>query len=166
MIDLRHHGDTGRYDHKFIGGSFRLDSIQAALLLVKFKYLEEWNNKRIKNANYYMKLFKESGIMHIFLPYEKEKRHLYNQFIIRFPGNRNKMMQYLLDNGVGCAIYYPVPLHLQECFQNLKLPYKEGDFPVAEKAASDTLALPIYPELEKEQLDYVVDTVKRYFDRD
>lgn len=164
LVALRHHGDIGRYNHRFVGGNFRLDSIQAALLLIKFKYLEEWNNKRIENASYYRKLFKEREIGNIFLPYKKEKRHIYNQYIIRIPGDRDRMMKYLLDNGVGCAIYYPVPLHMQECFQYLKLSYNEGDFPVSEKASSETLALPVYPELEKGQQEYVVDTIKKYFD--
>ncbi|MBN2061115.1 MAG: DegT/DnrJ/EryC1/StrS family aminotransferase [Deltaproteobacteria bacterium] len=166
IIAIRHHGDTGRYNHKYVGGNFRLDAIQAALILVKFKYLEDWNNRRIENAKYYRKLFKEREMDGICLPYQKEIRHIYNQFVIRVPRGRDKMMKYLLDNGVGCAVYYPIPLHLQECFQNIGLSYKTGDFPVSEKAALETLALPIYPELEKEQLAFVVDTVKKYFDQE
>ena len=162
LIAFRHHGDVGRYDHKFIGGNFRLDAIQAALLLVKYKHLDEWNEKRIENADYYRKLFKEAGLNDIKLPYQKEKRHIYNQFVISVMDNRDELKSFLNDHGVGCDIYYPAPLHLQECFRNLSLNYKAGDFPVSEKAAATSLALPVYPELDKSQLAYVVETIKKY----
>ena len=164
LIAFRHHGDVGRYDHKFIGGNFRLDAIQAALLLVKYKHLDEWNEKRIKNASYYRKLFKEADLDYIQLPYQKEKRHIYNQFVITVMDDRDELKSFLNNHGIGCDIYYSVPLHLQECFRNLSLNYQAGDFPKSEKAAATSLALPIYPELDNEQLAYVVETIKKYKD--
>jgi dTDP-4-amino-4,6-dideoxygalactose transaminase len=165
LIAFRHHGDVGRYNHRFVGGNFRLDALQAALLLVKYRYLDDWNKKRIEHAAYYRKLFKESGLNGIELPYQKEKKHVYNQFIIRIVKNRDELKKFLNDHGVGCAIYYPVPLHLQECFRDLNFNYQEGDFPASEKAAATTLALPIYPELDEDQLIYVVETIKEYYDK-
>lgn len=165
LIALRHHGDVGRYNHRFVGGNFRLDAIHAALLLVKYKYLDEWNNKRIENAEFYGKLFREAGLNDINLPYQKEKRHIYNQYVIGATGCRDELQAFLSENGIGCAIYYPVPLHLQECFRNLSLNYREGAFPVSEKAAATSLALPVYPELENDQLIYVVETIKKFNDK-
>ena len=162
LIALRHHGDVGKYNHKFIGGNFRLDAIQAALLLVKYRYLDEWNEKRIEHADYYRKLFKEGGLNDINLPYQKERRHIYNQFVIKVTEKRDELKNYLNDHGIGCGVYYPLPLHLQECFKNLGLNYKAGDFPESEKAAATTLALPIYPELDRDQLIYVVETIKEF----
>ena len=162
LIALRHHGDVGKYNHKFVGGNFRLDAIQAALLLVKYRYLDEWNEKRIKHADYYRKLFKEGGLNDISLPYQKEIRHIYHQFVIKVTEKRDELKNFLNDHGIGCGVFYPLPLHLQECFKNLSLNYKVGDFPESEKAAATTLALPIYPELDRDQLIYVVETIKEF----
>jgi dTDP-4-amino-4,6-dideoxygalactose transaminase len=157
---FRHHGDTGRYEHKFVGGNFRLDAIQAALLLVKYKYLDEWNKKRIKNADYYVDLIEKEGLTGIIPPCRMKGRHVYHQFIIRVLENRDDLMQFLNKQGIGCAVYYPVPLHMQECFHPMH--YAPGDFPESMKAASETLALPIYPELSEEQINYVVDNIKKF----
>jgi len=158
---LRNHGDVGRYNHDYIGGNFRLDALQAAILLVKLRYLDGWTERRIKNANIYRDLFKDSGISSISLPFQKEKRHIYNQFVIKAKDRRDELKRYLTDNGIGCEIYYPVPLHMQNCFKGLAR-YKKEDFPVSLEAASSSLALPIYPELSRGQLTYVVDIIKKF----
>ena len=158
---LRNHGDVGRYNHDYIGGNFRLDALQAAILLVKLRYLDGWTERRIKNANIYRDLFKDAGISSISLPFQKEKRHIYNQFVIKVKDSRDELKRYLTDNGIGCEIYYPVPLHIQNCFKDLAR-YKKEDFPVSLEAASSSLALPIYPELSRGQLRYIVDTIKKF----
>lgn len=158
---MRVHGGRPKYYHKVLGGNFRLDALQAAILTVKLKYLDEWSNMRVKNANLYRKLFKEAEIDGITLPLEKEKRHIYNQFVIRVDKSRDELKEFLGEKGVGCEIYYPVPLHLQECFKYLN--YKEKDFPVSEDAAANTLALPIYPEMEPQQIEYVVDIIRQFY---
>ncbi len=158
---MRVHGGRPKYYHKVLGGNFRLDALQAAILTVKLKYLDEWSNMRVKNANLYRKLFKEAEIDGITLPLEKEKRHIYNQFVIRVDKSRDELKEFLGEKGVGCEIYYPVPLHLQECFKYLN--YKEKDFPVSEDAAANTLALPIYPEMERQQIEYVVDIIRQFY---
>jgi dTDP-4-amino-4,6-dideoxygalactose transaminase len=158
---LRNHGDVGRYRHSYIGGNFRLDALQAAILLVKLKYLDDWTEKRNENANTYRELFKDAGIQDISLPFEKEHRHIYHQFVIRVKDRRDELKRFLTDNGIGCEVYYPIPLHMQECFKN-SLSYKRDDFPVSVEASESTLALPIYPELSIEQMRYVVDTIKKF----
>ena len=161
LIAFRHHGDTGRYDHQFIGGNFRLDAIQAAILLVKYRYLEEWNERRIANAYYYNKLIEQAGLDGIEPPYQRERRHVYHQFVIRVMDNkRDNLKKFLNDQGVGCDVYYPVPLHMQACFRHLN--YAPEDFPMSQKAALETLSLPIYPELREEQIHYVVDNIKKF----
>lgn len=157
---LRNHGDVGRYAHHFLGGNFRLDALQAAILLVKMKYLDEWTSGRIKNALMYRELFKDSGLTDIALPVEREKRHIYHQFVIRVPEKRDALRQFLADNGVGSEIYYPVPLHRQECFRYLG--YGTDDFPVSVDSALKTLALPIFPELTPDHIGYVVDIIKQF----
>jgi len=156
---LRNHGDVSRYSHRYVGGNFRLDAIQASVLLVKLKYLEEWTQGRIRNAGLYRELSKKD-LINIHFPLEKEKRHIYNQFVIKVREGRDGLKKFLSEKGIGCEIYYPVPLHLQECFKNLN--YGVGDLPVSENAALNTLALPVYPELTKEQLGYVVDSLKLF----
>ncbi len=158
---LRNHGDIGRYRHSYIGGNFRLDALQAAVLLVKLKYLDDWTDRRNKNANTYRELFKDAGIQGISLPFQKEHRHIYHQFVIRVKDRRDELKRFLTDNGVGCEVYYPIPLHVQECFKD-SLGYKREDFPVSVEASESTLALPIYPELSVGQLRYVVDTIKKF----
>lgn len=157
---MRVHGSQPKYHHKVVGGNFRLDALQAAILTVKLQYLDEWTTKRIENANTYRKLFQEEGLEEISLPSEKEKRHIYNQFVIKVRDQRDELRRYLNDHDVGSEIYYPVPLHMQGCFDYLG--FKSEDFPVSVAAAENSLALPIYPELTTEQINYVVDMIKQF----
>ena len=159
---LRDHGSHTKYFHQMIGGNFRLDALQAAIVSVKLKYLDGWTNERQKNASRYRELFAAAGLEQIVkLPIEKECRHIYNQFVINVREKRDELKMFLMNAGIGTEIYYPVPLHLQECFSYLN--YKEGDFPVSEHAALHTLALPIYPELTEDQLSYVVEKIKEFY---
>jgi dTDP-4-amino-4,6-dideoxygalactose transaminase len=158
---LRNHGDVGRYRHSYVGGNFRLDALQAAVLLVKLKYLDDWTERRNRNANTYRELFKDTGIQDISLPFEKEHRHIYHQFVIRVKDRRDELKRFLTENGIGCEVYYPIPLHMQECFKN-SMSYNREDFPVSVEASENTLSLPIYPELSMDQLRYVVDTIKKF----
>jgi dTDP-4-amino-4,6-dideoxygalactose transaminase len=160
---LRVHGASSKYYYQCIGINSRLDALQAAVLLVKFRYLEEWTDKRLKNAAYYDQLFDE--IRHqdlgIEIPYvQYNNRHIYNQYVIRVP-KRDELREFLAREGIGTDVYYPLPLHLQECYQDLG--YAKGDFPHAEQAARETLALPIYPELTAEQQEYVVSKIGEFF---
>ncbi|UCH23702.1 MAG: DegT/DnrJ/EryC1/StrS family aminotransferase [Deltaproteobacteria bacterium] len=157
---LRVHGSRPKYYHRFIGGNFRLDALQAAIVSVKLKYLDGWSRGRQENANNYRILFAEAGLDEIQLPVEKQNRHIYNQFIIRVPEKRDELRQFLQQEGIGTEVYYPVPLHLQECFAYLD--YKKGDCPVSEQAATHTLAIPIYPELTDDQQAYVVQKIKEF----
>ena len=161
---LRVHGSHPKYFHKLAGGNFRLDAFQAAVVSVKLKYLDKWTKARQENARKYRELFADSGIHDVIkLPVEKEDRHIYNQFVICVTDKRDELRRFLNEAGIGTEIYYPIPMHLQECF--LDLNYKKGDFPVAEHAALHTLALPIYPELSDDQLAYVVEKIKAFFKR-
>ena len=160
---LRVHGAASKYYYECIGINSRLDALQAAVLLVKFRYLEEWTDKRLKNAAYYDQLFDE--IRHqelgIGIPYvQYNNRHIYNHYVIRVP-KRDELREFLSQEGIGTDVYYPLPLHLQECYRELG--YGEGDFPHAEKAARETLALPIYPELTPEQQEYVVSKIGEFY---
>lgn len=158
---LRMHGSKTKYYHKLIGGNFRLDALQAAVVSIKLKYLDGWSKKRQENARRYDTLFGEAGLMErLGLPKVVQNRHIFNQYIIRVPQKRDALRSHMGEKGVGCEIYYPLPLHLQECFADLG--YGPGSFPDAEKAAEETLALPIYPELSDEQLVYVVDCIKGF----
>jgi dTDP-4-amino-4,6-dideoxygalactose transaminase len=160
---LRVHGSHPKYYHKLVGGNFRLDALQAAVVSVKLKYLDKWTQSRRENARKYRELFVNAGIDDVIkLPVEKEDRHIYNQFIICVKDKRDDLRMFLNDAGVGTEIYYPIPMHLQECF--LALSHKKGDFPVAEYAALHTLALPIYPELSDDQMAYVVEKIKAFFE--
>ena len=159
---IRVHGSRPKYYHKFVGGNFRLDALQAAVVSVKLKYLDEWSRGRQENAKIYRQLFAESGLDDIQLPSEKENRHIYNQFVIQVPEKRDELRQFLQEAEIGTEVYYPVPLHLQECFAYLN--YKKGDFPVSEQAATHSLALPIYPELTDDQQAYVVEKIKQFYD--
>jgi len=159
---LRVHGSHPKYYHQLVGGNFRLDAFQAAVVSVKLKYLDRWTKARQENARHYRSLFEAAGLAdRVQLPVEKETRHIYNQFVIRVKENRDDLRRFLSDAGIGTEVYYPVPLHLQECFSDLG--YKIGDFPAAEHAALHTLALPIYPELSSDQLAYVVESIKSFF---
>jgi dTDP-4-amino-4,6-dideoxygalactose transaminase len=159
---LRVHGGYPKYYHQRIGGNFRLDALQAAIVSIKLKYLDDWTTGRQKNAATYKRLIAGTGLSGIIkCPVEKETRHIYNQFVIEVPGKRDELRQFLTENGVGNEVYYPVPLHLQECFKYLG--YTRGDFPVSEHTADHSLALPIYPELSEEQIVYIVDQLKNFY---
>ena len=154
---MRVHGSQPKYHHKVVGGCFRLDDLQAAILLVKFNYLDEWTGKRRENARLYRELFARKGIEQIELPFENKGRHIYNQFVIKISQKRDELKTYLTNQGIGCEIYYPVPLHIQECFRYLG--YRPEDCPVSIEAAARTIALPVYPELRYEQIEYVVEKI-------
>jgi dTDP-4-amino-4,6-dideoxygalactose transaminase len=155
---LRNHGAEPKYFHKRIGGNFRLDAIQAAVLRVKLPHLERWTSMRQRNAERYRTLFQSAGLTdRVNLPEApSDRRHIFNQYVIRIPG-RDRVRQTLDDRGIGTEIYYPVPFHLQECFASLG--HRPGDFPKAEAAASTCLALPIYSELTLEQQSAVVNAL-------
>jgi len=159
---LRVHGSRPKYYHQLAGGNFRLDAFQAAVVSVKLKHLDNWTKARQENARKYRELFADAGIDDVIkLPVEKEDRHIYNQFILCVTDKRDELRLFLNEAGVGTEIYYPIPMHLQECF--LDLNYKKGDFPVAEHAALHTLALPVYPELSDDQLAYVVEKIAAFY---
>ena len=155
---MRNHGAEQQYYHRVIGGNFRIDALQAAVLRVKAPHLAGWTRTRRANADRYRSLFREAGLDgRVALPAEAPGcDHIYNQFVIRVP-ERDRVKQALAARHVGTAIYYPVPFHLQECFAHLG--YRDGQFPHAEAAARDTLALPIYPELTPAQQAYVVSSI-------
>ena len=162
LCTLRVHGSHPKYYHKLIGGNFRLDAFQAAVVSIKLKYLDQWTQARQKNATKYRALFKSRGLTDVVqLPFEKEDRHIYNQFVIRVRERRDDLRGFLNDAGIGTEVYYPVPMHLQECFSDLN--YKKDDFPEAEHAALNTLALPIYPELSDGQMAYVVEKITAFY---
>jgi len=154
---MRVHGSQPKYHHKLIGGCFRLDDLQAAILLVKFNYLDRWTEKRRENACTYRELFAKRGIEEIELPFENKGRHIYNQFVIKISHKRDELKRYLTNQGIGCEIYYPVPLHIQECFRYLG--YRAEDCPVSIEAAAKTIALPVYPELRYEQIEHIVEKI-------
>jgi dTDP-4-amino-4,6-dideoxygalactose transaminase len=167
----RNHGAEPKYYHSRVGGNFRLDPIQAAVLAIKLEYLEEWHAARRLNAARYRQLFLDAGLVNspVLMPKaiyadaegaEQHNHHIYNQFVILVP-ERDRLRQFLQDNAVGCEIYYPLCLHQQECLQSET--YKHQLFPVAQQAASSSLALPIFPELTYEQLAYVVEIIRRFY---
>ena len=160
----RNHGQSKTYIHEYVGGNFRLDALQAAILSIKLRSLDSWSEARQRNAAIYRQLFADAKLDNLIsLPQEAaySVRHIYNQFCIRVAGGkRDALKQYLLDNGIGCAVYYPLSLHLQECFKELG--GKLGDYPESEKASGEVLALPIYGELTADQLACVVDTIKAF----
>jgi dTDP-4-amino-4,6-dideoxygalactose transaminase len=165
IMTLRDHGSKPKYYHKFVGMNSRLDAIQAAVLRVKLKHLDRWSEGRRENAEIYKKLFSESGLSSsggpITPPSEVEGRyHIYNQFVIRAK-DRDGLREYLAGSGIGTEIYYPVPLHLQECYMDLG--YKKGDFVASEEAADTTLALPVYSELTEDMIKYVVEKIGEFY---
>ncbi len=177
---LRVHGAEPKYYHKIIGGNFRLDALQAAVIRVKLPHLDSWSNKRRMNAESYSSLFIDAGLAErtgeikfneknkVLLPKAVYKNsglrnyHIYNQYIIRVE-KRDELRKFLAENKIGTEIYYPVPFHLQECFSGLG--YQKKDFPAAEEAANTSLALPIYPELSEEQIKFVVEKTAEFFKR-
>jgi dTDP-4-amino-4,6-dideoxygalactose transaminase len=162
LMKLRVHGMEPRYYHELIGGNFRLDEIQAAVLNVKLPHLDSWTAARQRNAAFYDAAFTAARIAGIVPPppAPRGSRHIYNQYCIRTP-RRDELRAHLNANGIGAEIYYPVPLHMQECFSYLG--YGPEDFPESLRASRESLALPIYPELTEPQLQYVVDAVAGFF---
>lgn len=164
----RVHGGERKYYHKVIGGNFRLDAVQATVLSIKLKYLDEWHRDRQSNADRYTELFKKAGIEEITLPqavYQKsgaKHYHIYNQYVIRSQ-DRNGLQNYLKENDIFTEVYYPLSFHMQECFQSLG--YQKGAFPESEKATDEVLALPIYPGLTEEMQKYLVDKVKEFYSK-
>ncbi len=156
---FRNHGAEPKYYHKWVGGNFRLDTLQAAALIVKLRYLDEWSAARRANAARYGELLADCE--QVVTPTVREHNvSIFNQYVIRVP-ERDRLREQLGEKGIGTAIYYPVSLHQQECFASLG--YGEGDFPESERAASESLALPIYAELTDEQIGYVAESVKGFF---
>lgn len=156
LIDYRVHGMRPKYYHHYVGGNFRIDALQAAILHVKLRYLDQWTEGRRRNAKVYEELF--AGVEGIILPRQLEgRRHVFNQFVVRFPEGRDRVMAHLKKVGVGCEVYYPLTLPQQECFADLKA----GRFPNSEAAAQQTLAIPIYPELTRDQMTEVAREIIR-----
>lgn len=176
MRIIRVHGDASRYEHNVIGGNFRLDPLQAVVLNIKLPHLPGWHQGRRENAKLYNRLFADSGLVDsgkVQLPQavyrdaatdssDNPEYHIYNQYVIRVD-DRDELLRYLQDEGVGVAVYYPIPLHQQKCMDGLG--YEDVSLPETEKAARETLALPIYPELTDEMQAYVVDRITAYFAR-
>jgi dTDP-4-amino-4,6-dideoxygalactose transaminase len=176
LVRLRAHGSKPKYYHQIIGGNFRLDALQAAVVSVKLRHLDNWTAARQRNAARYDQLFAESGLKvadtsrwsakasgegaaDLYVPRVTTNRHIFNQYVIRV-SSRDKLKEALEGKGVGTEIYYPVPLHLQECFAPLG--YTAGEFPQSERAANETLALPVYPELGDLQARHVVQCVREF----
>jgi dTDP-4-amino-4,6-dideoxygalactose transaminase len=161
MRIMRVHGGEPKYHHSLIGGNFRIDEIQAAVLNVKLKYLDRWMEARDAHARRYTERLQagpaERGIV---TPVRRGGRHVWNQYVIRVP-RRDELRRHLAAAGVGTEIYYPIPLHLQQCFAYLG--HRRGDFPESERAAREVLALPVFPELSPTQIDYVAGTIERFY---
>ena len=157
---LRVHGSSKKYYHEIIGHNSRLDEIQAVILRVKLRYLDSWIERRREIARIYSENLKELDII---VPEEKPYlKHVYHQYVIRVK-KRDELQNYLASKGIGTAIYYPLPLHLQKCYEDLG--YKKGDFPEAEKASEEVLALPMWPELTNEEVYYVIESIKEFYKR-
>lgn len=164
LLALRVHGSEERYHHKYVGLNSRLDGFQGAVLRVKLPHLDTWTQIRKEHAARYRSGFLSGGLgERIVLPTERENvRHIYNQYVVAVPGKRDELKAHLMERGIGTDIYYPIPLHLQECFAYLS--YGPGDLPAAEKAAQETLALPIFPEMTGDQQSLVIDAIIDFFD--
>jgi dTDP-4-amino-4,6-dideoxygalactose transaminase len=160
---LRVHGANPKYHHKVVGGNFRLDALQAAVLSVKLKHLPDWSRARRANAAEYNRLFNDAGLEGLVTLPRDNPGHVYNQYVIRVP-RRDDLQAHLRARNIGTEVYYPVPLHLQECFRYLGL--HAGDFVHAETAARETLALPVYPELTGEQQRHVVASIAEFYLRE
>jgi len=158
---LRDHGQNPRYFYKMIGGNFRLDGIQGAVLTVKLKYLDKWSERRRQNAAIYDSFFAGSVVK----PQKIDSNNvsIYHQYTVTVP-KRDRLQEFLTKNGIGSAIFYPRPLHLQECFKGLG--YRDGDLPVAERLSREVLSIPVYPELTKEQVEYTAKTILEYYKTD
>ncbi|HUP48361.1 MAG TPA: DegT/DnrJ/EryC1/StrS family aminotransferase [Thermoanaerobaculia bacterium] len=159
LVDYRVHGMRPKYYHHYVGGNFRIDALQAAILHVKLRYLEQWTEGRRRNAAAYGELFAAAGGgERVVLPAELPKRrHIYNQYVVRFPEGRevrDRVMNHLKGAGIGCEVYYPLTLPQQECFKNI--PGAKDRYPNSEAAADQTLAIPVFPELTRDQMAEVV----------
>lgn len=156
---LRNQGNEEKYYHAVLGFNHRLDTIQAAVLKVKLPYLDSWNKKRQANAEYFNRQLKDIDINIPFVPVYTT--HIYHQYVLRVKDTSKELIAYLINKGIDARVYYPVSLHLQECFKYLD--YNPGDFPESEKASRETLAIPVYPDLSTEQLDYIVNSIKEFY---
>jgi len=159
---LRTHGGANEYEHSEVGVNSRLDELQAAVLNVKMPHLDQWSDERGRKAANYTELLNSASMSFAVIPplVRPESRHIFHQYVIRVPQHRDALMEHLKAHGVGTKVYYPIPLHRQDCFAYLG--YKEGEFPESERAARETLALPVYPELTEAQQSYVVDTIASF----
>jgi dTDP-4-amino-4,6-dideoxygalactose transaminase len=155
---LRDHGQNPRYFYKVIGGNFRLDGIQGAVLNVKLKHLDAWNAKRRRHAELYDRLFAGSPVRTPKI--DENNVSIYHQYTVAVP-DRDALQKYLAENGIGSAVFYPKPLHLQDCF--VELGYRDGDMPAAERLCREVLSLPLYPELQPDQIEYVAGTVLKFY---
>jgi dTDP-4-amino-4,6-dideoxygalactose transaminase len=155
---LRNHGQASTYFYQAIGGNFRLDGIQGAVLSVKLKYVDQWNEKRRQHAALYDNIFGDSPVKPPKI--DSNNVSIYHQYTVRVP-ERDQLQKFLAEHKIGSAVFYPKPLHLQDCFRELG--YKEGDFPVAERLCGEVLSLPVYPELTSEQIEYVGRAVLRFY---
>ncbi len=161
---LRVHGGATEYHHDEVGFNSRLDTFQAAVLRVKLPHLDAWSDARTERAETYTRLLEEAGLKEFITPphVRDGARHIFHQYVIRVHAERrDPLLEHLKQSGVGTKVYYPVPLHLQPCFADLG--YKAGEFPESERAARETLALPMFPELSGAQQEYVVETLRRFF---
>ena len=159
---LRAHGGSNEYEHEEVGINSRLDELQAAVLNVKFPSLDKWSDERARKAEIYTKLLNDADLRFPLVTPEvrSDGRHIFHQYVVRVPENRDALMEHLKNHGVGSKIYYPIALHLQKCFEYLG--YKKGDLPASEAAADETFALPCYPELTEAQQVYVVEMIKTF----
>jgi dTDP-4-amino-4,6-dideoxygalactose transaminase len=155
---LRVHGSKPKYFHSIVGYNSRLDALQAAALQVKLKYLDQWTEKRREHAGIYDQLLKELPVVTPLT--EQHNRHIYNQYTIRVQ-NRDELQKHLQEKNVGTALYYPLALHLQKCYRDLN--YREGDFPESEQAAKQTISIPVYPELSRQQQEYVIEQITDFY---
>jgi dTDP-4-amino-4,6-dideoxygalactose transaminase len=162
LRELRVHGQSGPYLHPRVGGNFRLHALQAAVLRIKLPHTPGWIESRRRNAQRYRELIADAGLGDtVDLPVALEGRgHTFNQFVVRVP-RRDELRGHLLERGIGCSVYYPLPLHLQPCFADLG--YSEGELPVAEKASREVLALPVFPELGDAEIQEVVEAIAGFF---
>ncbi len=162
LVDVRVHGMRPKYVHHFVGGNFRLDAMQAAILRAKLPRLDGWLEKRREGAAHYRRLFADAGLEGtVVLPEEiPDRGHTYHQYVVRVP-RRDQVREHMASRGVGAEIYYPIALHQQECFASLG--YRDGDFPESERAAAEVLALPIFPELRADERERVVEAIAEFF---
>jgi dTDP-4-amino-4,6-dideoxygalactose transaminase len=169
LFILRVHGSKPKYHHEIVGGNFRIDALQAAVLSVKLKYLDGWSAGRRRNAEFYDKAFKDSGLAKkgilsapppVYKAGGDSHYHIYNQYTLRV-NDRDKLQAHLKAGGIGNEVYYPVPLHLQVCFSGLG--YRAGDIPRSEEAAAEVISIPVYPELTIQQMKSISDAIVQFY---